>query len=88
MYTPLKTTEPTEITRSIRGEKNHTRGITENTMGMLYITEHQRTGIQVQVQQTEPTNDVPNHHQKRNFLNIHPITNIPGNKNDSHPPKR
>ena len=36
-------------------------------MGMLYITEHQRTGIQVQVLQTEPTNEAPNHHQKRNF---------------------
>jgi hypothetical protein len=50
---------------------NHTHGTTENTMGILYITEHQRTGIHVHVQHTEPKNEVPNHHQKRNFLNIH-----------------
>jgi len=68
---------------------NLTHGTTENTIGILYFTEQQRTRIHVQVRQKEPSNEVPNHHpKKRNFLNIHPIINTPDNKTEQPPTEK
>lgn len=87
-YTPLKTTEPTQITCSICEEQT-TYMETQKTQWAYYTLLN--TNVPVYMYTFSIQNQKMKYQtitKKRNFLNIHPITNIPDKKNDSHPPKR